>query len=197
MQEKSHTKTENSTTPVTICMPYSYFTTHMHQYSCFPPRSPQHISPVGPHDWLHAQLHTLFPNLSLFCPSFCTAPSHLFFNHQKRCSLFSSATLSASHLSISCTDVHMCISPFMGSALNEITVGITMMTGGQTFHTQFHLKHQRNKKGQTGAVHKVLQWRKWFSMELAMQVISIHGIWTAANVLLFTPFICLFVFRLH
>lgn len=82
----------------------------------FPSSSPQQISPVGPHDWVNAQLHTFLqtrvPHLSLsfFCPSFCAAPIHLFFYHQKRCLLFSSATLSASHLSVSCTAVHMCIS---------------------------------------------------------------------------------------
>ncbi len=31
---------------------------------------------------------TRFPNLSLFCPSFCIAPRHLFFNHQRRVPCF-------------------------------------------------------------------------------------------------------------
>lgn len=94
-------------TPVTICTTDSYFKIYMHQYPCLP----QHISQVGPHDWQNAQtfLHPRVPNLSssFFCPSFCTLPSRLFFNHQKRCLSFSSATR---HLPFSCTAIHMCIS---------------------------------------------------------------------------------------
>jgi len=163
----------------------------------FPPVRPQQISPIGPHDWVNARLQTFLqprvPHLSLFFfwPSFCAAPNHLFFYHQKRCPLFTSATLSASHLSVSCTAVHMCIS-FHGQWNHH-------NNRQPNFSTQFHLKHEQNKKkkGQICAVHKVLQWRKWFSMELAMQVISLYMEYGGLPTWRFSlPFICLFVFRL-
>lgn len=140
---------ENSATPLTICTPYWK---HTHTNNHVSRRSPQQISPVGPHDWLKAQLHTFLqpwvPSLPLFffCPSFCAVPSHLFFNHQNRCLLFSSATLSASHLYPSLVQSFTCVFPFTSNTLNEITGAITMTTVGQTLHTRFHLKNQQNKK---------------------------------------------------